>query len=52
VLSAMQEVEEGRQAVVIGEITDEYPGQVYLETSIGGKRPLPLLVAEQLPRIC
>ncbi len=51
-VSAMQDVKEGKRAAVIGEITEDFSGQVYLETAIGGKRPLPMLVAEQLPRIC
>jgi hydrogenase expression/formation protein HypE len=52
VLSAMKEVKEGKEAVIIGEITEEFAGTVYLETVIGGKRPIPMPVGEQLPRIC
>jgi hydrogenase expression/formation protein HypE len=42
----------GKKAAVIGEIDSLYPGKVYIKTFIGGKRLLPLLVEEQLPRIC
>jgi len=42
----------GRKAAVIGEITDRYPGQVYLTTSLGGSRVLPEAIDIQLPRIC
>lgn len=48
----MRSSEEGRDAAIIGEITDEFPGKAYLETAIGGNRILPLLIEEQLPRIC
>ncbi len=52
IVKIMKSVPEGKGAVVIGEITDEFPGKAYLETAIGGKRILPLLIEEQLPRIC
>jgi hydrogenase expression/formation protein HypE len=42
----------GINSAVIGEIDDAYPGKVYINTYIGGRRLLPLLVEEQLPRIC
>lgn len=42
----------GSDAAVIGEIDGVYPGKVYVETFIGGRRLLPLLIEEQLPRIC
>jgi hydrogenase expression/formation protein HypE len=41
----------GRNAAVIGEVVKK-PGGVWLETSIGGMRPLLPLAAEGLPRIC
>ncbi len=48
----MKKYREGKEAAIIGEITEAYPGKVYMETEIGGKRILPLLTGEQLPRIC
>jgi hydrogenase expression/formation protein HypE len=52
IVEVMRETNEGREARIIGEITDEYKGKAYIATSIGGKRLLPLLTEEQLPRIC
>ncbi|MDO8535997.1 MAG: hydrogenase expression/formation protein HypE [Candidatus Omnitrophota bacterium] len=42
----------GRKARVIGRVTKEYPGKVYLNTSSGGNRIVGMLTGEQLPRIC
>jgi hydrogenase expression/formation protein HypE len=42
----------GRSAALIGNISKEYKGKVYLNTASGGKRPVGMLTGEQLPRIC
>jgi hydrogenase expression/formation protein HypE len=42
----------GKDAAVIGEVVDDYPGKVFLKTRIGGKRMVDMLAGEQLPRIC
>ena len=52
IVEFMRGIEEGKETTLIGEITDEFPGNVYVETEVGGKRLLPLLVEDQLPRIC
>jgi hydrogenase expression/formation protein HypE len=52
IITLMRQNEYGAKAAIIGEIDSLYPGKVYIETFIGGKRLLPLLVEEQLPRIC
>jgi len=39
-------------ASIIGEITDAHPGQVVLQSKIGGRRVVNMLPGEQLPRIC
>ena len=52
IIDVMQQNEYGSNAKIIGEIDSLYPEKVYIETFIGGKRLLPLLVEEQLPRIC
>ncbi len=52
VLSIIREDEYGRDAAIIGEVTDDDPGMVYMKTSIGGERIIDLLTGEQLPRIC
>jgi len=52
VLRAMRRTAEGRGAKVIGKITKEHKGRVYLKTVVGGKRIVDMLAGEQLPRIC
>ncbi len=52
VLEAMQNNPLGREAKIIGEITEEHPGVVLMKTAIGGKRVVDMLAGEQLPRIC
>lgn len=52
VLAAMQALPEGRDAAIIGEVTDGHPGMALLRTEIGGTRILDLPFSEQLPRIC
>ncbi len=42
----------GREAVVLGEATQEHPGRVVLRSRIGGERVVDMLSGEQLPRIC
>lgn len=52
VLSVIREDEFGKDAVIIGEVTQSDPGKVLLETAIGGTRLVDMLAGEQLPRIC
>jgi hydrogenase expression/formation protein HypE len=52
ILKIMRDFKEGKDACVIGEISDEFPGKAFLDTAVGSKRLLPLLSEEQLPRIC
>jgi hydrogenase expression/formation protein HypE len=52
IVKLLRSTHEGRDAAVIGEITTAFPGKAYIETAIGGRRILPLLTEEQLPRIC
>jgi hydrogenase expression/formation protein HypE len=52
VLTAMKETPYGREAALIGQVKDENPGKVVMQTFIGGKRLLDMLSGEQLPRIC
>ena len=52
VLEIIKQDEFGKNAVIIGEVTDKKPGKVFLETSIGGSRIIDMLTGEQLPRIC
>ena len=52
VLKAVRTSPYGKDAVMIGEVTDENAGRVVLETRIGGERIVDMLTGEQLPRIC
>jgi hydrogenase expression/formation protein HypE len=52
VLEIIRQDEFGKDAVIIGEVIEEDPGRVFLETLIGGSRIVDMLTGEQLPRIC
>lgn len=52
ILRAMQALPEGRDAVMIGHVTDQHRGMTIVKTEIGGSRVLDLPFNEQLPRIC
>jgi len=52
ILEKMQQSDFGKDAVIIGEITEENPGKVIMKTSIGSNRVVDMLSGEQLPRIC
>lgn len=51
-LAALQSVDTGRGAAVIGTVTADYPGRVVMDTAFGGRRILQKLTGAQLPRIC
>lgn len=51
-LAAIQNDPYGKKAVIIGEVVEEHPGKVVLQTRIGGERIVDMLTGEQLPRIC
>lgn len=50
--SALRRHEAGKGAVVIGEVTGEFPGKVILKTRVGGWRTLDIPRGILLPRIC
>jgi hydrogenase expression/formation protein HypE len=52
VVKAMKKDKYGQDTTIIGEVVQEHPGKVYLQTIIGAKRMMDMLVGEQLPRIC
>jgi hydrogenase expression/formation protein HypE len=52
VLNFMQKDLKGQNAAYIGEITQDHPGKVVMQSTIGGKRIVSPLIGEQLPRIC
>ena len=51
-LSMIQQWKGGRHAAIIGEVVDAHRGQVILNSQLGGKRVVNMLLGEQLPRIC
>ena len=52
VLNAIRSSPFGKDAAVIGEVCPDHPGQVVMQTRIGGQRIVDMLTGEQLPRIC
>jgi len=52
VVKMLQQDENGTFAACVGEVTSVHPKQVILNSRIGGKRVINMLVGEQLPRIC
>ncbi|MEM8507271.1 MAG: hydrogenase expression/formation protein HypE [Bacteroidota bacterium] len=52
VLAELQTDINGTHTRIIGTVTEAHPGQVILESAIGGKRVVSMLPGEQLPRIC
>jgi hydrogenase expression/formation protein HypE len=51
VLKFLQQTDEGRNAAIIGEATNEFNG-VAMQTAIGGKRIIARPVGDPVPRIC
>ena len=51
ILSVLTETNEGREAQIIGEATNEFT-EVVLETVVGGKRIMAPPVGDPIPRIC
>ena len=52
VLRSLKNNQYGKEAAIIGEITQEHQGQAWLQTIVGGKRVIEMLSGQQLPRIC
>jgi hydrogenase expression/formation protein HypE len=52
VLAAMRSHPLGKDATIIGEVTNEHPKTVFMKSRIGGTRLVDMLSGEQLPRIC
>ena len=52
VLAAIKREPYGQDACFIGEVVEQHPGRVVLQTRIGGERIVDMLTGEQLPRIC
>jgi len=52
ILEAMRAHPLGKHAEIIGQVTEENPNRVTLQTVIGGHRVLDMLTGAQYPRIC
>ena len=52
VLKALKRDRFGRGARVIGKVTNDHKGKVYMSTASGGLRLVDMLSGDQLPRIC
>lgn len=52
VLAAMRAHPAGRDAAIVGSVSETPVGHVILDTSFGGERVVDMLAGEQLPRIC
>ena len=52
VLAALQKTKYGKNARVVGETTAEHPGEVMLETVVGGHRIIESPIGDPAPRIC
>ncbi|NQU31939.1 MAG: hydrogenase expression/formation protein HypE [Bacteroidetes bacterium] len=52
VLSTIKESPFGKEASIIGEVSENHKGMAWLNTSVGGKRVIEMLSGQQLPRIC
>lgn len=42
----------GKDAAIIGTVTDDFPDKVFINTLAGGNRIIDMLTGDQLPRIC
>lgn len=51
-LAQMKQNVYGRNAAIIGEVSDDYPGKVIMKTKLGPSRIVDMLSGELLPRIC
>jgi hydrogenase expression/formation protein HypE len=52
VLSILREHKYGKDAAIIGEVTDENPGKVLMRTTIGSMRYVDTPTGDLIPRIC
>ncbi len=51
-LEILRRFPEGKNAAIIGEVTEKHPGKVIVRTAFGGSRIATKLAGAQLPRIC
>ncbi len=51
-VALLRKDENGINAAIIGEATNDHPGKVLMKSRVGGRRVVNYLTGEQLPRIC
>jgi hydrogenase expression/formation protein HypE len=51
-LQAMRNHPLGKDAAIVGQIVEDHPAMVVMESLVGGERVVTMLAGEQLPRIC
>jgi len=52
ILAQMKQNNYGREAAIVGEVTNKHPGRVIMRTKLGHSRIVDMLSGELLPRIC
>ncbi|MDI6655487.1 MAG: AIR synthase-related protein, partial [Candidatus Hydrothermarchaeota archaeon] len=52
ILRLIKSMKLGKDAQIIGEVTDRYNGKVILETVIGGRRIMQPPIGDPVPRVC
>lgn len=52
IVAKIKESPFGKEASIIGEISENHKGMAWLNTSVGGRRIIEMLSGQQLPRIC
>jgi len=52
VIKILKESPYGKDATIIGTVTDIFPDKVFMSTLAGGSRIIDMLTGDQLPRIC
>jgi hydrogenase expression/formation protein HypE len=52
VLEEMRRSPYGSEAAIIGEVVEQHPGRVVMETLLGASRIVDMPAGELLPRIC
>jgi hydrogenase expression/formation protein HypE len=51
-VAVLRDTEHGKNAEIIGEVTNKYSGKVILETIVGGRRIMEPPVGDPVPRVC
>lgn len=52
IIEILRKCSYGKDAAIIGAVTNSYPDKVFMSTLAGGNRIIDMLAGDQLPRIC